>query len=160
MGFRHLPFDSYHTWSVGALEFFRRNGVIRILGCLVFASGKAGGVRSIFISLSSFARFIVFPLLVSPIHSQIAHALQIVFPSRKISEKPFVSGIVKEVLSKASIGFLPLPCSSRPGSLLGVDLPLSSSRESTSPRLVSLGPSILTTLRYLLAASADCREMD
>jgi hypothetical protein len=83
MGFRHLPSDSYQTWSVGALEFFLRNGVIRIFGCLVFASGKASGVRSIFISLSSFARFIVFPLLVSPIHSQIVHALQIVFHLEK-----------------------------------------------------------------------------
>jgi hypothetical protein len=60
MGFRHLPSDFYQTWSVGALESFLRNSVISILGCLVFASGKAGGVRSIFISLSSFARFIVF----------------------------------------------------------------------------------------------------
>jgi hypothetical protein len=83
MGFRHLPSDSYQTWSVGALEFFLRNGVIRILDCLVFASGKASGVRSIFFSLSSFARFIVFPLLLSPIHSQIAHALQIVFHLEK-----------------------------------------------------------------------------
>jgi hypothetical protein len=83
MGFRHLPSDSYQTWSIGALEFFLRNGVIRIFGCLVFASGKAGGVRSIFISLSSFARFIVFLLLVSPIHSQIAHALQIVWHLEK-----------------------------------------------------------------------------
>jgi hypothetical protein len=65
------------------LEFFLRNGVIRIFSCLVFASGKVGGVRSIFISLSSFARFIVFPLLLSPIHSQIAHALQIVFHLEK-----------------------------------------------------------------------------
>jgi hypothetical protein len=105
MGFRHLPSDSHQTWSVGALEFFIRNGVIRILDCLVFASEKASGIRSIFISLSSFARFIVFPLLVSPIRSQIAYALQVVFPSRKISEKPFISGIVKESLSKVSIGF-------------------------------------------------------
>jgi hypothetical protein len=83
MGFRHLPSDSYQTRSVGALEFFLRNGVIRIFDCLVFASGKAGGVRSIFISLSSFARFIVFLLLVSPIHSQIAYTLQVVFHLEK-----------------------------------------------------------------------------
>jgi hypothetical protein len=144
MGFRHFPSDSYHTRSIGALEVFRRNGVIRILGCLVFTSGKAGGVRSIFISLSSFARFIVFPLLLSPIHSQIAHALQIVFDLEKYQKNHLSLELTRNLYLRYLLVFPPFPCSSRLGSLLGVDLPLSSSRESTSPRLVSLGPSILT----------------
>jgi hypothetical protein len=144
VGFRHLPSDSYETWSIGALEFFLRDSVIRNLGCLVFASGKASGARSIFISVSSFAHFIVFPLLVSPIHSQIAHALQMVFHLEKYQKNRSSLELSRNIYLRYLLVFLPTPYSFLPGSLLGVDLPLSSSCESKSPRLVSLGPSILT----------------
>jgi hypothetical protein len=117
MGFRHLPSDSYQTWSVGELEFFLRNGVIGILGCLVFASGKAGGVRSIFFSLSSFTRFIVFPLLLSPIHNQIAHALQIVLHLENIIKICMCLELSRIVYLRYLLGFLLVSRLFRPGSL-------------------------------------------
>jgi hypothetical protein len=86
-------------WYVGVCL---RNGVIRILGCVVFASGEAGGVHSIFISLSSFARFIVFPLL---IHSQIAHALQIVFHLEKYQKKRSSLELSRNIYSRYLLVF-------------------------------------------------------
>jgi hypothetical protein len=160
MAFCCLSSDLLQTWSVGASEFFLRYDVIKILDCFVFTSGKAGGVRSIFISLSSFSRFIVFPLLLSPIHSQIAHALQIVFHLEKYQKNCLsLEFKLSRNLSKVSTGFLINPYLFRPGSPLGVDLPFPLSRETTLPRLVSLGPGILTVSSWKSTRSRlTCKE--